>query len=232
MERAVGRAGGQGPVQLVRGRRRAVHERGEDARVDLGDRLRRGRGGEGPGPGAGGRRADAVDVGERDDVRGQTAADVRQQGLGPGARAVDLVDEDQRGQPQPPQGPHQHARLRLDALHGGQQQHRAVQDLQGAFDLGDEVGVPRGVDEVDLGVACRERGDRRTDGDPALPLDRAVVRPGVTGVDAAEPVDRARVEQQPLGETGLTGVDVGQNPDVQGVRGVRGVHGWSSPRER
>jgi len=158
-------------------------------------------------------------------VRGQPAPDVRDQVLGAGARSVDLVDEDERGEPQPPQRPHQDPRLRLDALHRGEQQHRAVEHLQGALDLRDEVRVARSVDQVDLGVPGRERGDARTDGDPALPLDRAVVRTGVTRVDAAEPVDRAVVEQQPLGEAGLTGVDVGQNSDVQGV------HAWSSPQE-
>jgi hypothetical protein len=231
---AVGGPRGECGAQLVPGRRRAVHDRSEYAGVDLGQRLRRTGLVEGARHDVGVRGADGAYTRERDDVRGQPAPDVVEQALLPGARAVDLVDEDERGQAKPPQGLHQHPGLRLHALHGGQQQHRAVEDLQGTLDLRDEVGVPGGVDEVDLDVSGGEGGDGRADGDPALPLDRAVVRTGVAGVDAAEPVDDAGVEEQPLGEAGLTGVDVRQDADVQGVRGVRGVqgtHAWSSPRE-
>jgi hypothetical protein len=60
--------------------------------------------------------------------------------------------------------------------------------------------VARGVDQVDLGGADRERRDRRADGDPALPLDRAGVGLCVAAVDAAEAGDGARVEEQTLGD--------------------------------
>ncbi len=233
VERAVGGAGGERGGQVVRDRRGAVHQGRQDAGVDVGEGfggplVRRAAGD----PGVRGARAG--DVGERRDVRGEQAPDVGEEAVGACAGPVDLVDEDQRGQPQPPEGAHQHPGPRLYALHGGQQEHRAVEDLQGALDLGDEVGVAGGVDQVDLGVADREGGDGGTDGDAAAALDRAVVRKGVSGVDAAEPVDGAVVEEQPLGEAGLTGVDVGQDADVQGARGarvVRGLHAGWSPRE-
>lgn len=80
-----------------------------------------------------------------------------------------------------------------EALHGGERQYRPVQHLQGALGLGDEVGVLRGVDGVDLYGSGGEGGDGRTDGDAAPPLDLPVVRTGVAGVDAAEAVDRAGV---------------------------------------
>ena len=48
---------------------------------------------------------------------------------------------------------------------------------------------------------------------PAAPLDVTAVGLGVTGVDRTEVVGDARVEQQALGEAGLTGVDVRDDAD-------------------
>jgi hypothetical protein len=44
-------------------------------------------------------RAEARHVRERYDVRGQPAPDVREEAFGAGTCPVDLVDEDERGQP-------------------------------------------------------------------------------------------------------------------------------------
>lgn len=85
----------------------------------------------------------------------------------------------------------------------------------------------------------------------APPLDALVVlvvlvvRTGVTGVGAAEPVDRSVVEQEPFGQAGPTRVDLGGSSEVQGGRvkpsprerwtgggtgGFRGVGAWDLPR--
>ena len=56
-----------------------------------------------------------------------------------------------------------------------------------------------------------ERHDGGLDGDAALPLQRERVGLGVAVVDAAELVDDAGGVQQPLGQAGLTGVDVRQD---------------------
>jgi hypothetical protein len=80
---------------------------------------------------------------------GEHAVDVR-------AAAVDLVEEQQRRHPQPPQRPHEHPRLRLHALDGGDDEHRAVEHAQHPVDLGDEVGVPGRVDQVDRRAADGE----------------------------------------------------------------------------
>ena len=130
-------------------------------------------------------------------------------------RAVDLVDEDQRRDAQPPERAHQHARLRLHALHGGDDQHRAVEHAQHPLHLGDEVRVAGGVDQVDGDVADGERDDGRLDRDAAPALERQGVGLGAAGVDAAELVDDAGGVEQPLGQARLTGVDVRQDPEVQ-----------------
>lgn len=66
---------------------------------------------------------------------------------------------------------------------------------------------------------------------PRRLLDLARVGTGVARVDAAEAGDRAGVVEEALGEAGLTGVDVGENADVQGVPRGLGRHGRSSPRK-
>ena len=143
-----------------------------------------------------------------------------------GAGAVDLVDEQQRGQPQPAQRAHQHPGLRLHALHRREHQHRAVEHAEHPLHLGDEVRVAGGVDEVDRHAADRERDHGGLDRDPALPLQRERVGLGAAGVDAADLVDHTGVVQQPLGEAGLTGVDVRQDAEIE-----QG-HGASCPRGR
>ena len=50
---------------------------------------------------------------------------------------------------------------------------------------------------------------------PRAALERQRVRLRVAVVDAAELVDDAGVVKQPLGEGGLTGVDVGQDAQIQ-----------------
>ena len=94
-------------------------------------------------------------------------------------------------------------------------EHRAVEHVQDALDLGDEVRVAGCVDQVDVHVAERERRDRGSDRDPALPLERERVGLCRAGIDAAELVDDARVVQQAFCESCLTGVYVRQDPKVQ-----------------
>ena len=79
------------------------------------------------------------------------------------AGAVDLVDEDQRGDVEPLQGAEQERRLGLDALDRRDDQDRAVEHAEDAFDLGDEVRVAGRVDQVDREIADEERGDRGPD---------------------------------------------------------------------
>jgi hypothetical protein len=147
----------------------------------------------------------------RDDRRRQPLGDIRQHGGVPGAEPVDLVHEQQRGDAQPPQRPHQHQGLRLHALDGREHQHHAVKHVQHPFHLGDEVRVAGGVDQVDGDVADDERHHRRLDGDAALAFQLQRVGLGAAVIDAADLADDAGGEQQPFGEGGLPGVDMRQN---------------------
>lgn len=99
MDRAVGGAGGQGLAQVVRAGAGAVDDGREDVRVDLGESLGQVRVGGWAEMYARRGCAERRHVRQRYDVRGQPVADVREEVLGAGARPVDLVDEDERGQP-------------------------------------------------------------------------------------------------------------------------------------
>ncbi len=58
---------------------------------------------------------------------------------------------------------------------------------------------------------------RRGDRDPALPLLLHPVHGGGAVVHLAHAMDPARVEEDPLGQGGLAGIDVGHDPDVAQV---------------
>ena len=132
-----------------------------------------------------------------------------------GAAPVDLVHEEQRRDAQPLQRAHQHPGLRLHALDRRDHQHGAVEHAQHPLHLGDEVRVAGRVDQVDRDVVDDERHDGRLDRDAALAFQRQRVGLGAAVVDAADLVDDAGGVEQPLGQAGLTGVDVRQDPQVQ-----------------
>ena len=133
----------------------------------------------------------------------------------PAPATVDLVHEQQRRDAQPLQRAHQDAGLRLHALDGGDHQDGAVQHAQHPLHLGDEVGVARGVDQVDRDVVDGERDDRGLDRDPALLLERQRIGLRRSGIDAADLVDNPGGVQQPLGESRLTGVYMRQDAQVE-----------------
>ncbi len=163
----------------------------------------------------GGTRTEAGDRAHGDDGRGQLGGELAQDAVVTGATAVDLVDEDERGDAEAAQRAHEHAGLRLHALHGGHHQDGAVQHAQHPLHLGDEVGMARRVDQVDRGVADGEGHDRRLDGDAAPAFQGKGVGLGVAVIDAADLVDDPGGVQQPLGQAGLTGVYMRQDSQVE-----------------
>jgi hypothetical protein len=132
-----------------------------------------------------------------------------------GPRPVDLVHEHQRRNAQPLQCTHQDARLRLHALHGGDDEHRAVEHAQHTLDLRNEVGMARRVDQIDVQVVERERRDGRPDGDAPLPLQLQGIGLRRTQIDAADLVDDTSGVKELLGESCLTGVYMRQDSQVQ-----------------
>jgi hypothetical protein len=92
-----------------------------------------------------------------------------------------------------------------------QQQHR-VDHGQHALHLAAEVGVARGVDDVDAVVAVVDRRVLGEDGDAALALLVVGVHDAL-GVGAAA-VEGAGLLQQAVDQGGLAMVDVGDDGDV------------------
>src|SRR4029077_3253705 len=81
-----------------------------------------------------------------------------------------------------------------------------------------EIHVPGRIDDVDA-VIVPEAGRRRGgDGDAALLLLRHPVHRGRALMDLAQLVDLLGVEEDPLGHGRLARVDVGNDPDVPGLR--------------
>ncbi len=201
----------QPPVVVEIGREERVAPLGQRLRQIHGELLVLHRAGMGARPSG----PDVLDRGHRDGVRGQLLADVVEESLITRAGAVDLVDEQQGGDRQLLQRPHQDAGLRLDPFHRRYHQHGAVEHPERALHLGDEVGVARSVDQIDFEVVEDEGGDGRADRDAPLPFQLHGV--GLCGalVDAAHRVDDAGPVQEALGEAGLAGVNVGENPQVQ-----------------
>ncbi len=151
----------------------------------------------------------------RDDRRRQSLGDRPQDAFVIRSGTVDLVHEDQSGNLQPLQRPHQQRRLRLHAFDGGDHEHSAVEHAQHAFYLRDEVRVAGRIDQVDGDVVDRKRRNGGADRDTALLLQRQGIGLSGAGIDAADLIDDVSGVEQPLRESCLTGVYMRQDPQVQ-----------------
>jgi hypothetical protein len=88
------------------------------------------------------------------------------------ARPVDLVDHDDRCTVQCQRLPEDESRLRHRPIERIDNEQDAIHHAEDALDLAAEVGVARGVDDVDLRPLPADRGVLRQDGDAALALER------------------------------------------------------------
>lgn len=157
--------------------------------------------------------------------RVQATPDRLDGGVEVGARAVQLVDErDPRHAVPIRLAPHGFA-LRLDARDGVEHGDGAVEHPQRALDLVGEVDVAGRVDEGEAVAGPRAAHGRGEDGDAAVAFLRVEVGDGGAVVDLARPVDDAGTVQDPFGDGGLAGVDVGEDAEVADVVEVRGAHG-------
>ena len=152
--------------------------------------------------------------------------------LGVGARAVDLVDDDHDGQTGVDGVTQHEAGLGHRALEGVDEQQGAVGHLEHALHLAAEVGVARGVDDVDLDVLVLDGDVLGEDGDATLALLVVGIQDAVLDLlVCAEGVRRA---EKLVNEGGLAVVDVRDDGDVaevlltHGFLSVRDARGWGA----
>ena len=123
--------------------------------------------------------------------------------------AVDLVDDDDDAVTQLQRAGEDETRLRHGALSGVDEQDNAVDHLEDTLDLAAEVGVARGIDNVDLGVAVADGGVFGEDRDAALTLE--VVRIHNAVDDLLIFAVHAALLEHFVDEGGLAVVDVGDD---------------------
>ncbi len=126
--------------------------------------------------------------------------------------AVDLVDDDDHAVPQLQRAGEDEARLRHGTLGGIDKEDDAVDHLQDTLYLAAEVGVARGIDDVDLGVAVADGGVLGKDGDAALALE--IVRVHHAVHDLLIFAVHAALLEHFVNEGGLAVVNVGDDGDV------------------
>ena len=127
-------------------------------------------------------------------------------------RTVALVDERDDGHAAAPADPVQLAGLGLDAPGAVDDHDRGVGRPQGPVGVLGEVGVARGVQQVERPRPVREPEHGRGDGDAALPLQLHPVAGGrpclAPRLDRAGFLDGTREQQELLGQGGLARVGV------------------------
>ncbi len=126
--------------------------------------------------------------------------------------AVDLVDDHDDREAELEALSEDEARLRQRALGRVDEEERAVRHEQRALDLAAEVGVARGVDDVDLHVLVTNARVLREDRDPALALE--IVRVHHAFGDDLVFAERARLAKHVVDQRGLAVVDVRHDGDV------------------
>ena len=131
---------------------------------------------------------------------------------GAGVRAVDLVDDDDRLQPDLERLGDHELGLRQRAFGGIDQHQGAVHHVEDALDLAAEIGVAGRIDDIDAAVVPGHRGDLGQDGDAALALEIVGIHRALG--DALVVAERARLLQQPVDQRGLAVVDMGDDGDV------------------
>jgi hypothetical protein len=92
------------------------------------------------------------------------------------------------------------------------QDEHAVHHAEDAFNLAAEIGVPRRVDEIDLGIAPTHRGILGQDRDAPLPLEGIRVHHALAHVLIVS--ENSRLAEHLVDQRGLAVIDVRDNRDV------------------
>ena len=138
-------------------------------------------------------------------------------------RTVDLVDDDNRSQAQRQRLAADELGLRHRAFGSINQQNHAIDHRQDALHLAAEIGVARGVDDVDVirvpvGIGPFNAGALGEDGDPAF-LFQVIGIHGAFG-HALVVAESAGLAEQLVDQGGLAMVDVRDDRDVAGGHAV------------
>ena len=135
-----------------------------------------------------------------------------------GARAIDLVDDEDRVQARGKCLAGHEARLWHRALYRIDHEQHRVDHGQDSLDLTAEVGMPGGVHDVDAAARMLDRGRLGQDGDAAFAFQLIAVERPIG--DLLARIGRG-VLQQSVHERGLAVVDVSDDGDVADFHGVR-----------
>jgi hypothetical protein len=145
-----------------------------------------------------------------------------------GSLPVHLVDEERsRELVLHSQLPH-HLVLDFHPVHGRDHEQDRVHRPERRADVADEVGVSRGVEDVELGVAPLDGGERQGDADLTLDLLGLEVADGVPVLDGSHPSGGSSQEDQCLCEGCLATAAVADEKYVADVGCFVGVQ-LSSP---
>ncbi len=131
-----------------------------------------------------------------------------------GAGAVELVDEAEAGHAVAVGLAPDRLGLGLDTRHTVEDDDRTIEHAQAPLDLDGEVHVAGRIDDVDARVLPEAGRGRGRDGDAALLFLGHPVHRGRALMHLTDLVDLVRVEQDPLGDGGLAGVDMRDDADV------------------
>ena len=142
-----------------------------------------------------------------------------------GPLPVELVDEEHAGQAPLGGQPPGRLGLDLDTLHRADHDHGQVGHVEGGLEVGDEVGVAGGVEEVDLVALELEGGEGQRQGDATLHLLRVEVGGGGAVLHPALAADGAGAEQQGLGQARLARSTVADEGDVADLGRREALHG-------
>ena len=138
-----------------------------------------------------------------------------------GVGAIDLVDDDDRLQPDLERLGDHELGLRQRTLGGVDQYQRAVHHVEDALDLAAEIGVTGRIDDIDAGVLPHDRRHLGQDGDAALALEVVAIERALG--DTLVFAKRARLLQQAVDQRGLAMVDMGDDGDVAQLHGGLGT---------
>ena len=141
-------------------------------------------------------------------------------------RTVDLVDDHDRAMPTPKRLPQHELRLRHRPVNSIHQEQHAIDHVHDPLDLAAEIGVSRGVDDVDLRPAIHDRGVLRHDRDAALAFELVRVHDALG--DLLIVTEDVALAQHGVDQRRLPVVDVRDDRDVADIGPA---HGYARPRQ-